>query len=258
MQVRMATSTTAGTKYEDTTSARRWMGARLRCASLTMRTICARSVSLPTRSVRTTQPPVPFTVPPVTGSPGNFSTGIGSPVTIDSSTALVPSSTTPSTGTFSPGRTRRRSPGCRRSRGKSSSLPSSRSRRAVFGARPSRALMALLVWLRAQFENLSQQDERRNDRCGLEVHGHFPTMRAEGVRKETGHEGRDHTVDVGGACADRDECEHVQAAVDEGGPPARKERPAPPEYDRRREDQLHPGEETRGECMVHRSAWQHL
>ena len=38
--------------------------------------------------------------------PGCFSTGIGSPVSIDSSTALVPSTTTPSTGTRSPGRTR--------------------------------------------------------------------------------------------------------------------------------------------------------
>ena len=49
-------------------------------------------------------------VPPITRSPAAFSTGIGSPVTIDSSTALAPSSTTPSTGTFSPGRTRSRSP----------------------------------------------------------------------------------------------------------------------------------------------------
>ena len=38
-------------------------------------------------------------------------TGIGSPVIMDSSTLLDPSVTVPSTGTFSPGRTRRRSPG---------------------------------------------------------------------------------------------------------------------------------------------------
>mgnify|MGYP002382008576 CR=1 FL=1 len=37
-------------------------------------------------------------------------TGKGSPVSIDSSTALLPSTTTPSTGTFSPGRTLNRSP----------------------------------------------------------------------------------------------------------------------------------------------------
>ena len=43
-------------------------------------------------------------------SPGRFSTGIGSPVIIDSSTELLPSTTTPSTGTLSPGRTRSRSP----------------------------------------------------------------------------------------------------------------------------------------------------
>jgi hypothetical protein len=42
--------------------------------------------------------------------PAIFSAGIGSPVIIDSSTELAPSSTTPSTGTRSPGRTRRQSP----------------------------------------------------------------------------------------------------------------------------------------------------
>ena len=42
-------------------------------------------------------------------------------VIIDSSTALLPSSTTPSTGTFSPGRTRSRSPGTTCSSGTSSS-----------------------------------------------------------------------------------------------------------------------------------------
>ena len=85
---RRATRTTAGTKYPETTSARRWIGARVRCASLTIRTIWASIVSAPTRSARMTRPPVPLTVPPMTRSPGPFSTGIGSPVIIDSSTAL--------------------------------------------------------------------------------------------------------------------------------------------------------------------------
>ena len=97
------------------------MGARLRCASPTIRTIWPRSVSRPTRSARMMKPPVPFTVPPVTRSPATFSTGMGSPVIIDSSTVLSPSSTTPSTGTFSPGRTRRRSPMTTCSSGMSSS-----------------------------------------------------------------------------------------------------------------------------------------
>ena len=91
-------------------SARRWIGARLRCASATRPTMRASMVSLPTRSAFIVKPPLPFTVPPITLAPGCLAAGIGSPVIIDSSTALVPSSTVPSTGTFSPGRTRRVSP----------------------------------------------------------------------------------------------------------------------------------------------------
>ena len=126
------------------------MGARLLWASATSWTIRARSVSFPTFSARITKPPVPLSVEPVTRDPAPFSTGTGSPVTIDSSTLLVPSRTTPSTGTFSPGRTRRRSPGRTSSRGTSASEPSAARRRAVFGARPSRALMAPLVRWRAR------------------------------------------------------------------------------------------------------------
>ena len=98
---------------------------------------------------------------------------------------------------------------------------------------------------RAQFEDLPQQDQRRNDRGSLKVHGHCTTVRTEGSRKDIRHERRNHAVDVGSPGADGDECEHVQAAIDEGGPPARKERPATPEHDRSRKDQLHPGEEAR-------------
>src|SRR3954452_3558630 len=61
-----ATSTTAGTNQPDTVSASFWIGARERCASATMRTICASNVSLPTRSARMTKLPVVLTVPPVT------------------------------------------------------------------------------------------------------------------------------------------------------------------------------------------------
>ena len=88
----------------------RWIGARLRCASATMATIRASMVSEPILSARMTSEPVPFTVPPISRSPDCFATGMDSPVTIDSSTALPPSSTVPSTGTPSPGRTRSRSP----------------------------------------------------------------------------------------------------------------------------------------------------
>ena len=149
MNVTTAIATTAGTKTAETLSARRWIGARLRCASETILTIWASNVSEPTRSACITKLPVPFTVAPVTLLPGVFSTGIGSPVSMDSSTELEPSTTTPSTGAFSPGRTRRRSPGLTRSSGMSCSLPPGRIRRAVLGARSSKARIALPVRVRA-------------------------------------------------------------------------------------------------------------
>ena len=126
------------------------MGARLRWASATIRTICASSVSDPTRCASITSVPAWLIVAATTPSPGFFSTGIGSPVTIDSSTALRPERTRPSTGTFSPGRTRSRSPGRTSSSGTSSSAPMSSSRRAVFGAMPSSARIAAPVRLRAR------------------------------------------------------------------------------------------------------------
>jgi hypothetical protein len=89
----------------------------------------------------------------MSASPSRLLTGSGSPVSMDSSTALLPSSTTPSTGTFSPGRTRRRSPTCTCVSGMSSSVPSAAMRRAVLGASPSSDLMAADVWARARSSN---------------------------------------------------------------------------------------------------------
>ena len=94
----IATTTTAGTNHADTTSASRWIGARVRWASPTIRTICASTVSLPTRSARITKLPVPLMVAPVTRRPASLTTGVGSPVSIDSSTVLRPSTTMPSAG----------------------------------------------------------------------------------------------------------------------------------------------------------------
>ena len=88
----------------------RCIGARERCACATICTTCASTVCDPTFSARITRLPLAFCVAPINRSPAPFSTVIGSPVIIDSSTLERPSRTTPSTGTFSPGRTRRRSP----------------------------------------------------------------------------------------------------------------------------------------------------
>jgi hypothetical protein len=75
-----------------------------------MRPICASAVSAPTRVARTTSRPLVLMVAPVTRSPGATSTGTGSPVSSDASTADVPCSTMPSVAIFSPGRTTKRSP----------------------------------------------------------------------------------------------------------------------------------------------------
>src|SRR5215471_19967813 len=69
---------------------------------------------------------------------------------------------------------------------------------------------------RAQFEDLPQQDQRRNDRSRLKVYSHCTTVCAQGSRKETRHERRKDAVDIGSPGTNRDECEHIQAAIDEG------------------------------------------
>jgi len=115
-----------------------------------MATMRASSVSAPTRSARITTVPVPLMVAPMIRSRACFGTGIGSPVTIDSSTAVSPSSTTPSTGTASPGRTRNRSPTWTSSSGTSSSPPSGRTRRARLGASFKSARIAVPVRPRAR------------------------------------------------------------------------------------------------------------
>ena len=73
-------------------------------------------------------------VPPITRSPTPLVTGIDSPVSMLSSTALLPTRISPSTGIRSPGRTITVSPASTDSNGRSRSA-SSRSTRAVLGCR---------------------------------------------------------------------------------------------------------------------------
>ena len=74
------------------------MGARERWAWATIWTMRASIVSAPTLAARMTKLPRPLSVPPMTSAPAAFSTGSDSPVTMLSSTALAPSTTSPSTG----------------------------------------------------------------------------------------------------------------------------------------------------------------
>ena len=120
------------------------MGTLEPWASSTRRMIWARAVSSPTAVTWICTDPVVFKVAPMTGSPVALSTGRLSPVSMDSSTAVVPETTTPSTGIFSPGRMRMTSPTTTSSTGTSTSTPS-RTTRAVFGASPTRAVTAAAV-----------------------------------------------------------------------------------------------------------------
>src|SRR5205814_9955930 len=86
--VTIATAITAGTNHADTRSAIRWIGARLRCACATSWTIWDNIVSRPTLRASTTRAPDWLIVPPMTFAPTSLVTGIDSPVTIDSATAL--------------------------------------------------------------------------------------------------------------------------------------------------------------------------
>ena len=128
--VATASPITNGTKIPETRSASRWTGALPDCASTTSLAIWASAVSAPTLVARTIRRPPAFTDAPATSSPGRFSTGTDSPVSCDWSTALTPSSTTPSVATFSPGRTTKRSPTASCSTGTRCSSPSA-SRRAT-------------------------------------------------------------------------------------------------------------------------------
>ena len=87
MKVKKAIPITPGTKTAATRSARAWIGALLPWASWTRRIIWARAVSLPTFVVLNLRRPSLLMVAPTTASPGPLSTGIGSPVNMDSSTA---------------------------------------------------------------------------------------------------------------------------------------------------------------------------
>ena len=135
---------TAGTNTPDTLSAIFAIGAFVAAASLTIWMICESVVSSPTRVARHLRKPDWFTVAAETAAPGALSAGMLSPVSAASLTALVPASTTPSTGMRSPGRTTNTSPVCTCSTGTVTSAPS-RSTVAVFGASSMRLRSASVV-----------------------------------------------------------------------------------------------------------------
>jgi hypothetical protein len=137
-RVAAARAITMGTKMPETRSASRCTSALPFWASSTRRAIWASWVSDPMRVARTTSRPPALTVAPTTGSPGPTSTGTDSPVSIEASTAELPSSTTPSVAIFSPGRTTNLIPTASSSVGiRSSTGPAAPSRRTATSLAPS-------------------------------------------------------------------------------------------------------------------------
>ena len=102
----------------------------------------ARVVSLARRVTLTSKTASWLTVPAKTSSPGALGTGTLSPVMGLWSTALLPATTSPSTGTRSPGRTMTWSPIFRRATGRST-MRSPSLTRAVLGIISPSALTAL-------------------------------------------------------------------------------------------------------------------
>ena len=207
-----------------------------------MRTTWASSVSAPTRVARITMVPVPFTVPPVTGTPATFSTGMGSPVTIDSSTLVAAieddavdrdALTGPHAHPIADTNIAKRHialgfvriDAMRRLRRKPEQGPDRGA-----GAAP-----------RAQLQHLAEQHKHNDDGSRLEIHGNVPAH-AEGVRKEIRCDRRDDAEAVRRADAERDQRKHVEVPARDGGPASREERPSSPQNDRRRQNQLYPGQ----------------
>ncbi len=92
----------------------------------------------------------------------------------------------------------------------------------------------------AEFEDLAEKNKDRDDRGSLEVDRDRAAVSAEGCRKALRHDGSDDAVDVGHACAHRDQREHVEVARQQRLPAAHEERPARPDDDRSGEHELNP------------------
>ncbi len=132
---------TTGTKIPLILSASLAMGALDELASSTKRMIWASVVSSPMRRASNLKVPVRLIVAENTLSPGSLATGMLSPVRADSSTAELPSTTTPSTGMLWPGRITIRSPTTTSATGISTSCPA-RITVAVLGAKSISLAMA--------------------------------------------------------------------------------------------------------------------
>ena len=219
-------SMTTGTNTAEIWSARRCTGALPDWASVTSLAICASRVSLPMRRASTTSRPSALIVAPVTSDPTATSTGIDSPVSIDSSTALVPSTTTPSVAMRSPGLTTNRSPTASCSIGTRCSCAAAQDGDLLGAHVHQRAQGRTGAALGPGLEPAAGEDEDGHGRRDLEVDvGHRRALGAELERRDqalahavagvagAAEEQRPGAPQVGGQAADADEGVHGGGAV---------------------------------------------
>ena len=190
-----AAAITAGTNQPATRSASRWIGARERCAFATMIDDPRQHGVAADFSARMHQPAALVDGAADHASPSAFATGIDSPVTMDSSTKELPSVTTPSTGIFSPGRTRKRSPTAIVSIATSSSPCGGDAPRGLRRQTEQRADRARGARPRPQFQHLPQQHQHRDDGRRLEIHRDRAMHVAEGGRKQLRRQRADDAVE---------------------------------------------------------------
>ncbi len=220
----------------------RWIGALPACADSTMRMMRASVVSVPTASVSMASAPSALIEPPVTLSPRALATGRLSPVISDSSTWLRPSTTSPSTGRRSPGRTSTRSPTttcCDRQLLLDAIAQHPRRRRPQ---RVQRTDGLGGLPLGAAFEPFAEQHQRDDRGRGLEVqvrHAGAGVLPQQVQRQAIGRRG-----------ADRHQQIHVAGAGAQRHPAGAVEAPAEEELHRRGQHQLQPAAEHPVRCRT--------
>ena len=194
-------------------------------------------MSLPTFVARKRKAPVWLIVAPMTVSPASFVTGSDSPVTIDSSMVERPSTISPSTGIFSPGRT---SDDVTRHHLLDRdldflSVADDAGRLRLQADELADGLAG--AGLRARLEQAAEEDEREDDADRLVVD------LAEVLREGIGRDGHDQAVGERRDRAERDQRVHVGRAVAQGEPAGAMDRPARVDHHRRDERQLEPAVE---------------
>ena len=165
--------------------------------------------------------------------------GIGSPEIIDSSAVLRPSMTTPSAGTFSPGRTHDRSPTrtCRAARllrPVGLDAPSCLRDQAEQSLDRPAGLAAGL-----QLQNLPEENQDGHHDGRVKVRRHRATAGSKSFRKKLRGDRRNQAVKISRADAEGDQCEHVGTAVDDGRP-ARSKNGQPHQKRPRRPERVAP------------------